>query len=320
MNRYVFFTMCGKPLVMVGIALLVTLSLLPITNPQPVYACYDWSVGQRVGLRRGAEIRTGNGLGYQVHTIVPEDNWQVDIIDGPQSGDGQEWWDISRRNLDGGGTGWVSKSQAAYDVCSGGGGGDGAGGGAPAGYAFCAQEGQSCDFSDTRDVAYGANGAFNYKAGITGGINCNNDTFGDPAYGTSKACYTKGVSNPDPPVPIPVPTPTPPPQAPTPDCFGDKGCVYKQFGFTNRVRARPGAVANQACGHGDNWIVTYDISKSQAWKNAAFERIRYWGPTIGDTAAGIVDYQEGKVLKLCLGRKYLLRVQVQNTWVWLFPD
>src|SRR5687767_1813834 len=71
------------------------------------YACSTWQVGQRVGLRGGSEIRHGSALSYGVHTIVPHDGWEVDIIDGPRHADGFTWWDISRRNLDGGGTGWV---------------------------------------------------------------------------------------------------------------------------------------------------------------------------------------------------------------------
>jgi|GEM_PF-3264269 len=64
-------------------------------------------------------------------------------------------------------------------------------GGGPAGYTFCANENQRCNFSGTKDVAYGANGSFNYKYNISGGIDCNNGTFGDPIPGVGKACYTK---------------------------------------------------------------------------------------------------------------------------------
>ena len=81
------------------------------------FACYSWQVGARIGLIMGSEIRTGSGLNYQVHTIVPEENWQVDIIGGPRNADGKDWWDISRQNLDGGGTGWIYKEQAGYDLC-----------------------------------------------------------------------------------------------------------------------------------------------------------------------------------------------------------
>lgn len=61
----------------------------------------------------------------------------------------------------------------------------------PDGYVFCATEGQYCKFSDTRDVAYGGNGYYSYKYGVTGGIACTNSAFGDPYYGYQKACYTK---------------------------------------------------------------------------------------------------------------------------------
>lgn len=61
----------------------------------------------------------------------------------------------------------------------------------PSGYSFCAYENQRCSFSDRRDVAYGANGIFTYRTGVTGGIDCNNATFGDPLSGVYKACFTK---------------------------------------------------------------------------------------------------------------------------------
>lgn len=66
--------------------------------------------------------------------------------------------------------------------------------GPPAGYTFCANENQRCNFSGTKDVAYGANGSFYYKYNISGGIDCNNSTFGDPISGVGKACYTKDSS------------------------------------------------------------------------------------------------------------------------------
>jgi hypothetical protein len=61
----------------------------------------------------------------------------------------------------------------------------------PSGFSFCAWEGQRCSFSDRRDVAFGANGHFNYRTGITGGIDCNNASFGDPISGVFKACFTR---------------------------------------------------------------------------------------------------------------------------------
>ena len=114
MRKPFFFTLS----VIITIVSFVLTSFLPGVV-KPVYACYTWAVGQRVGLKGGTQIRTGSGFSYSVHTTLPADanNWQVDIIDGPRNVDGQEWWDISRRNIDGGGTGWVYKAQAGWDLC-----------------------------------------------------------------------------------------------------------------------------------------------------------------------------------------------------------
>jgi hypothetical protein len=78
----------------------------------------SWYVGARVGLKAGSMIRVGSGMSYKVEAQVPSDNWQVDIIDGPRSADGVTWWDISRKNLDGGGTGWVYFEQAGMHSCN----------------------------------------------------------------------------------------------------------------------------------------------------------------------------------------------------------
>jgi hypothetical protein len=64
----------------------------------------------------------------------------------------------------------------------------------PAGYTFCAWEGERCRFGGVADVAYGANGRFAYRQGVRDGINCTNEVFGDPVFGVRKACYTKPVS------------------------------------------------------------------------------------------------------------------------------
>jgi hypothetical protein len=70
-------------------------------------------------------------------------------------------------------------------------------GGPPSGFELCTNEGGRCDFSGTADIAYGANGSFYYKYGVSDGIDCNNNVFGDPIPGTSKACYIKGGGPPD---------------------------------------------------------------------------------------------------------------------------
>lgn len=63
--------------------------------------------------------------------------------------------------------------------------------GGPAGFAWCANENQAYTLPGTCDVAYGANGAFNYKYSQTGTITFNNATFGDPIPGVVKAGYYK---------------------------------------------------------------------------------------------------------------------------------
>jgi len=61
----------------------------------------------------------------------------------------------------------------------------------PAGYAYATTEGKHLHVSGVVDVAYGANGQFAFKTGVTGKINCGNDVFGDPDKGVHKSCYVK---------------------------------------------------------------------------------------------------------------------------------
>ncbi len=76
----------------------------------------------------------------------------------------------------------------------------------------CAGEGQTCELAGTSDVFYGAQSAigdarFAKALAVGSGIECNNKTFGDPLYGTVKACYSRaaeglpGTANADPGVP-----------------------------------------------------------------------------------------------------------------------
>ncbi len=62
----------------------------------------------------------------------------------------------------------------------------------PPDYGFCAEEGQTCAFSGTAQIYYGANNQFVGPVTKTDGVNCSNDVFGDPIGGTHKACYIKG--------------------------------------------------------------------------------------------------------------------------------
>ncbi len=61
----------------------------------------------------------------------------------------------------------------------------------PAGYTFCAGEGDQCQFSGTRTVAYGANGRYNYDMNATSPVFCRFG--GDPAPGVKKACFVQNA-------------------------------------------------------------------------------------------------------------------------------
>ena len=71
----------------------------------------------------------------------------------------------------------------------------GSSGGGPPGYTFCAWEDERCSFGGVADVAYGANGQFAYRQGISDGIDCTNAVFGDPIFGVRKACYIRSARN-----------------------------------------------------------------------------------------------------------------------------
>ncbi|SMF20000.1 Pectate lyase [Alteromonadaceae bacterium Bs31] len=76
-------------------------------------------------------------------------------------------------------------------------------------YTYCADEGDTCSFSGTREVRYGANSKYNYLI-AAGSIACNNKTFGDPIYGTRKTCEFSNTAIGEPsPTPTSAPTPLP---------------------------------------------------------------------------------------------------------------
>lgn len=59
----------------------------------------------------------------------------------------------------------------------------------PPSYQPCADERSRCNFEGTKQVRYGANGAFVYRT-ATGGIQCTNEAFGsDPLRGIGKKCW-----------------------------------------------------------------------------------------------------------------------------------
>lgn len=62
----------------------------------------------------------------------------------------------------------------------------------PGTWTLCALEDATCRFSGTMTVAFGANGSFHY-ATANNGTACTDAIFGDPLYGTHKACYTEAA-------------------------------------------------------------------------------------------------------------------------------
>lgn len=61
----------------------------------------------------------------------------------------------------------------------------------PTGAVKCAAERGTCTLPSgtPATVYYGANGSYTSKGVVSGSIACNNTSFGDPLYGTGKACY-----------------------------------------------------------------------------------------------------------------------------------
>jgi len=56
---------------------------------------------------------------------------------------------------------------------------------------FCADENGTCTFPGTKTIRYGASGVY-VTLVLTNSTPCTNTVFGDPLYGTVKACYYWG--------------------------------------------------------------------------------------------------------------------------------
>ena len=66
----------------------------------------------------------------------------------------------------------------------------------PAGYTYAGVENAHISFAGLADVAYGDNGKFNRKTGVSGGIDCTNAVFGNPDPGVTKSCYILSLVGP----------------------------------------------------------------------------------------------------------------------------
>jgi hypothetical protein len=64
----------------------------------------------------------------------------------------------------------------------------------PVGYTWCADDNGTFTSTDIVNVAYGANGKFKYRSGVSGEIKFDSKTFGDPVPGVTKAGYYMKLS------------------------------------------------------------------------------------------------------------------------------
>ena len=65
--------------------------------------------------------------------------------------------------------------------------------GTPETWTFCSTEANSCSFTGTRKVRYGAPGAYNYKV-LTRKTVCNSAVFGNPIPGVAKKCHYSNLA------------------------------------------------------------------------------------------------------------------------------
>jgi hypothetical protein len=78
----------------------------------------------------------------------------------------------------------------------------------PTSWTACANEGATCSFSGTREVRFGANGAYTSKT-VTGSTPCTTAVFGDPIKGVVKSCsYANTTTTTATPAPAPTTTAT----------------------------------------------------------------------------------------------------------------
>lgn len=110
----------------------------------------------------------------------------------------------------------------------------------------CAIENQSCAFTGTRSVRYGTTSQF-VTATYTGGVACNNSTFGDPAVGQTKTCWYNGTTTTATTPTTTTPTNTSTVTSPTPtssasSVSGGAGPSVTSFTNSGPITARTGQV------------------------------------------------------------------------------
>ena len=69
-------------------------------------------------------------------------------------------------------------------------------------WASCANEGQTCTFTGTKEMRYGANGTFTAARTFSSPTSCTNGVFGDPLPGVAKHCELRDPTSTPPPPPL----------------------------------------------------------------------------------------------------------------------
>ena len=158
----------------------------------------------------------------------------------------------------------------------------------PAGYTFCAWEGEHCAFGGTADVAYGANGRFAHRNAVSGGIHCVNEVFGDPNPGVRKACFIRPAA-----APPPANPPAPPPQ---PGCVAGNQVDKPAFFADVARRLRNPSVSEAALPFAVQAFLAWEpFENTAACWNPLATTLRYTrGPcrsqTLPGNTAGVQQY------------------------------
>lgn|GEM_PF-4420465 len=109
-------------------------------------------------------------------------------------------------------------------------------------WTFCADEGNRCNFSGTKQVRYGKNSTWTAPQNFTNEVFCDNSVFGDPLINVRKECQTMDILVSPPP---PPPPPPPPLTGAKPYFRATNGSVFAGGGFDD-AQANP-ADPSESC-------------------------------------------------------------------------
>jgi hypothetical protein len=170
-------------------------------------------------------------------------------------------------------------------------------------WTFCANETETCTFSGTADVRYGANSTYFTKT-LTSPVACSNATFGDPLVGTVKHCDVASTAPiPPPPPPVVCPDGTtlpagstcPPPPPPPPPPSGSWVDAPLTVGGYACNRAQENSAHIGPCGSNIVYRIIGTVQSSDAVPITLYQAQFYADasgqfPATGPYDAGFVGY------------------------------